>query len=97
MKTRLIFNDKKLVKIKATFGTGIPLSSLYVILSINNEHFYGYGAVFDEGKPHILPHEPILDLCDNIKMFHKNLNKYIDIIQQTYDYFKIQLAIYNGL
>lgn len=93
MKTKLIFKDKKLVKIKATFGTGIP----YVILSMNNEHFYGYGVVLDEVKSHILPHEPILDLCDNIRMFHKNLNKYIDIIQQTYDYFKIQLAIYNGL
>lgn len=93
MKTKLIFKDKKLVKIKATFGTGIP----YVILSMNNGQFYGWGVVFDEEKTHILPHEPFLDLCDNIRMFHKNLNKYIDIIQQTYDYFKIQLAIYNGL
>lgn len=97
MKTKLIFKGKKFLKIKATFDTGIPLNSLYVTLSMDNEHFYVYGVVFDEGKPHILPREPILDLCDNIRMFHKNLNKYIDIIQQTYDYFKIQLAIYNGL
>jgi len=95
MKTELIFDNKKLVKIQATFGTGIPLYNLYVMLSVNNEKIYG--TVFDKGKHHVLPYEPIPDLCDNIKMFYKNLNKYINIIQKTYDYFKIQLTIYNGL